>query len=521
MSSESNQINLPKGWVKTRLGDILEVIRGASPRPKGDPRYFGGEIPWIMIADVTKQKGKYLYETRDSVTNAGAELSRYLESDTLILTNSGTVCVPKILAVPGCIHDGFVAFPNMSANLDKLYLYHYFHFIRQRVIQENRQGVTQVNLNTTIIKNLEILFPPLEEQKRIVKKLEALLSELDKATESLKAAQEKLKFYRRSVLKAAVEGRLSKAWREQNKDVEPAGKLLERILVERRRRWEENELAKMREKGKEPKDDKWKKKYFEPDPPDANGLPELPESWVWVNVGQLMWFVRDGPHYSPKYSAEGIPFITGGHVRPTGVDFENAKFISPELHDELSKRCKPEKNDILYTKGGTTGIARVNTYDHEFNVWVHVAVLKLASIELIDPFFVQYMLNSPFCYTQAQNFTHGVGNQDLGLTRMVNIILPLLSKNEQKVIIQELDQYISLIDNLEKTIRDQLEQSEIFRQSILKEAFSGQLVPQDPTDEPASVLLEHIRAEREQAETTKGKGKRRKTVQPKLLGESS
>ena len=105
---------LPRGWALTKLGDIIEVVRGASPRPKGDPRYFGGSIPWIMISDISREKGKFISKTRDKVTEEGAKRSRYLESGTLILSNSGTVCVPKILAVDGCIHDGFVAFPYLS-----------------------------------------------------------------------------------------------------------------------------------------------------------------------------------------------------------------------------------------------------------------------------------------------------------------------------------------------------------------------------------------------------------------------
>jgi type I restriction enzyme S subunit len=162
---------------------------------------------------------------------------------------------------------------------------------------------------------------------------------------------------------------------------------------------------------------------------ELTGFPSLPKGWQWVRLGQLVWSVKDGPHYSPPYSLSGVPFITGGNVRPNGVDFDSAKFISPELHAELSERCKPEKGDVLYTKGGTTGIARVNTYDREFNVWVHVAVLKLA--DSVRPFYLQHALNSPLCYTQSQRYTHGVGNQDLGLTRMVNIILPLCNEVEQ------------------------------------------------------------------------------------------
>lgn len=144
------------------------------------------------------------------------------------------------------------------------------------------------------------------------------------------------------------------------------------------------------------------------------------------------------------------------------------------MHQELSKRCKPEYGDILYTKGGTTGIARVNNYDIDFNVWVHVAVLKLTL--LTDSFYLQNALNSPHCYKQSQNFTHGVGNQDLGLTRMINITIPLCSMNEQYQIIQEIESRLSVADNFEITIDDTLLKTKTLRQTILKSAFAGRLV---------------------------------------------
>jgi type I restriction enzyme S subunit len=284
--------------------------------------------------------------------------------------------------------------------------------------------------------------------------------------------------------------------------------LLERILKERREKWEAEQIAQMKAKDKMPKDDSWKLKYKEPVAADTSDVFELPEGWVWVNLGQLTWSVKDDPHYSPKYVDEGIPFITGGNVRPSGVDFANAKRISPELQAELSQRCKPEKGDILYTKGGTTGIARVNTYDIDFNVWVHVAVLKLATS--IESFYIQHALNSPFCYAQSQRFTHGVGNQDLGLTRMVNIALPLPSLAEQKQIISEVERQSSVIDELEKVINNNFKRAEKLRQSILKKAFEGKLDPQDPTDEPTDKLLERIKAEEAKREAEAKAKKKRK-----------
>lgn len=149
------------------LDKLCTLIRGSSPRPKGDPRYFGGPIPWISIADVTAAKGKYLQRTKEGVTPEGAKRSRLLPAGTLIVSNSATICVPKILAVDGCIHDGFVALTELSPRADIHYLFHYFNAVRDEVRAKNTQGVTQVNLNTTIFKAMEIPLPPLAEQRRI------------------------------------------------------------------------------------------------------------------------------------------------------------------------------------------------------------------------------------------------------------------------------------------------------------------------------------------------------------------
>ena len=167
--------------------------------------------------------------------------------------------------------------------------------------------------------------------------------------------------------------------------------------------------------------------------------------------------------------------------------FSTAKYISAELHSELAKRCKPEYGDILYTKGGTTGIARVNTEVREFGVWVHVAVLKLA--DSIDRFYLQHALNSQFCYRQSQRYTHGVGNQDLGLTRMIWITLPLPSLIEQKEIVTEIERRVSIADEVQKTVDADIRRAERLRQSILKKAFSGELVPQILTTNPRKICL--------------------------------
>ena len=291
----------------------------------------------------------------------------------------------------------------------------------------------------------------------IVAEIEKQFSRLDEAVANLKRVKANLKRYKAAVLKAAVEGRLvpteAELARREGRSYETGEQLLQRILETRRKDWNGGG------------------KYKEPAPPRSEWMYDLPAGWAWATIGHLALSVKDGPHYSPKYADHGVPFISGGNVRPEGIDFSSAKFISPELHAEISKRCKPQIGDLLYTKGGTTGIARVNTESREFNVWVHVAVIKLA--DAVSPFYVQHALNSQHCYRQAQTYTHGVGNQDLGLTRMVWITVPLPPRAEQERIITEVDRRLSIVREVEAEVDANLRRAQALRQSTLQRAFGG------------------------------------------------
>jgi type I restriction enzyme S subunit len=179
-------------------------------------------------------------------------------------------------------------------------------------------------------------------------------------------------------------------------------------------------------------------------------------------------------------------------------------------------RCKPEYHDILYTKGGTTGLAAVNTLQVDFNVWVHVAVLKLVSDNLVNPFFVQHALNSQDCYNQSQRYTHGVGNQDLGLTRMIKIVLPVPPIEEQTEIVTRVEQLFTYADQIAQRVKDAQARVNHLTQAILAKAFRGELTAEWREQNPdlisgensAKALLAKIKAERESIATTKKIGRK-------------
>jgi len=464
---------IPENWVRLPLGELIKLEYGKGLTAK--TRVGTGNVP--------------VYGSSGDV---GRHDEAYIQEPCIIVGRKGNVGHVFISQQP-CWPIDTVYFVIPPDGLDIKYLYYQLKNINLARLD---RSTAIPGINRGDVYKVDFYLAPPKQQKRIVAKIEELFSHIDAGIAALNKTKKLLKQYRQSVLKAAVTGELTKQWREENKDkLEPASQLLERILIERREKWEAQQLAQFEAKGKTPKNDKWKDKYKEPLLPafdHISDVPDIPNTWAWVTLSQLTSVVKDGPHYSPKYAEKGIPFITGGNVRPYGVDFENCKYITQELHEELSRRCKPELNDILYTKGGTTGIARVNTYDKEFNVWVHVAVLRLVNNKYLTPFYVQHSLNSHLCYSQSQKYTHGVGNQDLGLTRMIKICMALPPVEEQELIVRIIDQKIDSIDRIEKQVAQMLIQGEKNKQAILATAFSGELVDGQEGDRDAKDLLKEI-----------------------------
>lgn len=507
---------LPKGWVWTSLGEISYVVRGASPRPAGNPKYFGGTIPWITVGEITKDDDMYLKTVSGFVTEAGKHKSRYIEEGTLLLTNSGaTLGVPKIASIAGCINDGSVAMLGPD-RVTKKFLYHLLSSKTESLRRIN-QGAAQPNLNTSIVSAILVPLPPLREQKRISHKIEELFTQLDSAIESLKRVQSQLKRYRQAVLKYAVEGKLTAEWRKKHKgEIEPADQLLKRILAERRAKWEEQELAKMKAKGKVPKDDKWKKKYKEPVAPDTNGLPELPEGWAWARIEQLMTTVTSGSRGWAKYYAEdGASFIRAQDIKTDQLVLDNVAHVNAPQTAE-GTRTRVNRSDLLITITGAnvTKTALVRHNLDEAYVNQHVALARPVQEELAD-----YLYWFVVCPTHGRRdleaLAYGAGKPGLNLDNIRDLVLPVPPIDEQRQITQEIESQDSVTANVESVLFVSFERMRMLRHTVLHSAFSGNLVPQDPNDEPASVLLQRIKAEREEETQRKRREKKSKKTPTK------
>ena len=413
-------------------------------------------------------------------------------------------------------------------------------------IHSETSSVTVKHLSSRSIQEIELPLPPAAEQTRIVEKLEELLSDLDAGVAELKAAQKKLAQYRQSLLKAAVEGALTADWRAARRanaesfdpsfprrresssggapqtldprlrgddEAQTGAQLLARILTERRSRWQTRQLAKFEAQDKAPPKD-WQAKYPEPVAPDTAGLPALPLGWVWASAEQLCDFITKGTTPSKGLDGAGdkvIPFLRVTNLTDKGVlDMADKVFVSEETHRGFLARSVVYPSDVLMNIVGPP-LGQVSVVPETFPEWnINQAIAIYRAVNGVLSGFLSLTLLAPPAqrWLKARSkTTAGQTNLTLEVCRSLPIALPPLA--EQQALISVADEAINRVAEQSQAIQISLKQSAAQRKNILQAAFSGQLVPQDPADEPASALLARIRAARaaRKAGSATGRGK--------------
>ncbi|HEV2462249.1 MAG TPA: restriction endonuclease subunit S [Acidobacteriaceae bacterium] len=492
---------VPNGWAGATLAEVSLVLSGY-----GFPEHLQGnsegDLPFYKVGDISeawKRGDSFLRRAEHYLSLEEAERlkARPFPPGTTVFAKIGAAIGLNrraLLSEPSLVDNNMMGLvPNADLIRDK-YLFHYACTLR---LMEHAQATTVPSVRKTDIEGLPIPVAPISEQDRIVAEIEKQFTRLDAATAALKRVQANLKRYRASVLKAACEGRLvptkAELAREEGRDYEPASELLKRILRERRARWEADTLAKMIACRKRPTDDRWKDKYKEPSLPATSALPDLPEGWCWASVEMISTKVVDGVHKKPNYVASGIPFITVRNLTAgPGISFDRTSFITAEDHAEFVKRADPEFGDILISKDGTLGTVKAIRTDWAFSIFVSVAMVKPVLREMSD--YIEIALMSS--QVQVQMAPKGSGLQHIHLEDLREDCIPLPPLLEQTRIAEECSKRLSILDDFEAQIPRAFSRGGALRNSILAHAFSGQLVSQDPTDEPASVLLDRLRSER-------------------------
>jgi type I restriction enzyme S subunit len=368
-------------------------------------------------------------------------------------------------------------------------------------INANTPSTTVKHLSSKTVAEVDLPLPPAAEQTRIVDKLEELLSDLDTGVAELKAAQKKLAQYRQSLLKAAVEGRLTEAWRAQHGEPEESGaQLLARILRERRTRWKAKQLARFETQGKVPPQG-WQDKYPEPVAPDTTGLQELPRSWVWASLdmlGEIASGVAKGTKRDERTAVREVPYLRVANVQRGYLDLTEVKTILATERDieELTLQA----GDVLFNEGGDRDkLGRGWVWRNEVETCIHQNhVFRMRpNLHELKPELISHHGNTfgKLWFQTAGKQTTNLASINMGMLREFPV--PLAPVAEQAEILSQLELQLVAVVEQDGWTEHALRQATAQRKNILQAAFSGQLVPQDPNDEPASVLLARIRAERE------------------------
>jgi type I restriction enzyme S subunit len=483
-------------WSRVSLSDVAIVMNGF---PFSSDKFNNTHgTPLIRIRDVTRGSTNTFFD-------GDYDPAYLVANDELLIGMDGDFNCSHWRGGPGLLNQRVCrVMPD-----ERFYDQRFLAFVLPSylaAINRATSSITVKHLSSFTISTIPLPLPPLPEQHRIVAEIERQFSLLDAGVAGLRRVQVNLRRYRASVLQDACAGRLvpteAEQARAEGRDYEPAETLLARILSERRARWEAEQLAKMEARGTLPKDDAWKAKYVEPSGPNTAGLPKLPEGWVWCSAEQICGFITKGTTPASNKMQAGVgdvPYIKVYNMTHEGrLDFSiNPTFISRKVHEDELTRSKVIPGDVLMNIVGPP-LGKVSIVPETFAEWnINQAIAIFRPLPGMDRSFLAFSLlteNILSRITSKAKATAGQYNLTLELSRMLPLPLPPLA--EQERIIAEVERRLSVVEQLERVIAVNLKRAERLRQSILKEAFAGRLVPQDPNDEPAWALLERIRAER-------------------------
>ena len=359
-------------------------------------------------------------------------------------------------------------------------------------------GTTFKAISCKTLRDFPIPIAPSGEQTRIAEALEELFADLDAGVAALERARDRLTRYRASVLKAAVGGTLTADWRAAHPNVEPASELLKRILTERRRRWEENQLRKFAEKDKGPSKN-WRSKYKEPAAPHTSTLPPLPDGWCWATVDQCSSLIQYGSSSKTGCDSSGIPVLRMGNITAHGrLILEDLKYLQHD-HDEFPELLL-EKGDLIFNRTNSAElVGKTAEYSGDPSPCSFASYLiRVRLLEGIASAIVLGALNGGFGKAWIKRVVNQtVGQANVNGSKLASFVFPLPPAAEQDAVVEAVEDQLSIVDHLDTNLAAKLKSAQRLHQAVLRHAFSGKLVSQDPNDGSASELLKRIADERE------------------------
>jgi type I restriction enzyme, S subunit len=516
---------LPKGWAASPIGDLLLPLEdgrtlhhGWSPQCESEPSRTDDE--WGVLKTTAIQSGAFLPEQNKRLPNSLSPRPRLeVKVGDIILTcagpraRCGVPCLVRVTRPRLMISGKMYRFRVPEQYVDPTYLEAFLQSDTAQVaIDRMKTGISDSGLNLTHdrFRQLRVPVAPFGEQKRIVAELEKQSTQLEAGVVALKRVQANLKRYRFAVVNAAVGGRLvpneAELARRECRSYETASALLTRIFEDRHAAFQQRpfKAAVRSVAGLNGEQDIF--------PGQAE---RLPEGWCWARLGALVREpLRNGHSAKASGGADGVPTFTLSAV--TYGDFSNAniKFTTADPRKVEDLWVQPD--DIFIERSNTpelVGTARRYTGPPRAAIFPDL-LIRVRLVSSVVPAFIELVLQSPktqqFFRGMAQGISGTMPKIDQSVVEQTAIPLPPVA--EQHRIVAEAERLFSVTDELEAQVGANLKRADRLRQSILKLAFEGRLVPQDPNDEPVDVLLEGIRAEHEKAVAPSRKIAARKEV---------
>jgi type I restriction enzyme S subunit len=455
---------LPPGWAWAELGQVTEILSGY-----GFPKKYQGdleaEIPFYKVADISRAVLSGNPRLKDAENYVSQDVCEELRARPL---PAGSVVFAKIgeairlnrraiLTQDSLVDNNVMGVYSFHEELTKLYI---FYFLQTIKLGDYSRATTVPSVRKTDVAQIPAPLPPLSEQHRIVAKIEELFTQLDAGVAALEKAKAQLRRYRQAVLKAAVEGELTSEWREAH------AQELQPVSI------------------------------------DADAEPP-PQGWTWAKLGEICETTSGGTpsRKQPSYFDGDIPWLKSGELE-NGLVRCAEEFITEEGLNNSSAKIIPKDTLLIALYGATAGKVGILGIDAAINQAIcAIFTPPEADTKYLFWFFRHYR-------DELLNARIGGAQPNLSQRILKKVQIPLPPLAEQRCIVAEVEQRLSVADEMEKAVEQSLKRAERLRQSILKRAFEGKLVPQDPSDEPASVLLERIKAEKARREG-EGKGRKR------------
>lgn len=473
---------LPKGWVWTSLEEVTEI----NPKHLKDTLDDNMEVSFLPMKAIEAKTGKIDLSETKKLLQVKKGYTPFRNGDVLFAKITPCMENGKIAIAENLKNE--VGFGSTEFHVlrpkdfvgRKLLFFFFSQDDYRKAARGSMTGTAgQLRVPTSFLEKTLFPLPPLPEQRRIVAKLEELFTRLDAGVQALRKVKAEIKRYRQAVLKYAFEGRLTEEWREAHKgELEPASVLLERI----------NEERKKNAKGK----------YKELPPVDVSELQSLPKGWVWTRVGEVSEMLQYGTSEKASNHPTGIPVLRMGNIQDGKFVFDNLKYFPKDWKEKDVFLL--QDGDVLFNRTNSSelvGKTAVYKKHHHTAVFASYLIRIRVNKKVYSPDMLSFFINSFYGRVYiASVVSQQVGQANVNGTKLSMLPIPLSTISEQHRIVEEIERHFSIADEGETAVDQSLKQAERLRQSILKRAFEGGLVPQDPTDEPAERLLEMIKSER-------------------------